>query len=384
MNYCQKFLHKYAQITKPLNALIFREIAKSKKKLVEWNEDCETAFQKLKILCSETPILVYADYSKPFHLQTDARKKVLGAVLYQKQDDGTMRVKAYASRTLSKSEKNYDTHKLEFVALKWPITYRFHEYLYGGNFEVFTDNNHLSYLLIMAKLDATGQRWVVSLTNYNFKLHYKSGKLNVEADALSKIPWGQEEELCILGTTAVKAIINRGYNGDSSIPEVPPGIISVIAKGLMVDSTTKLSKQDWKREQQVDSDIGPIITLINNKALLQYIANEGDSSGVRVLLKYWKDLRMKGLLYRKVLLKGHDQPIAQFVLPEPSRCKTLLACHNNFGHMGMERTLGLLQERFFWPKMAADVRETCEMYMFQVASRESRDEDNYCFISFRN
>ena len=74
--------------------------AKSKKKLAEWNEDCETAFQKLKTLCSETPILAFVDYSKPFHLQMDASEKGLGAVLYQIQNDGTTRVIAYASRTL--------------------------------------------------------------------------------------------------------------------------------------------------------------------------------------------------------------------------------------------------------------------------------------------
>ena len=124
------------------------------------------------------------------------------------------------------------------------------------------------------KLDATGQRWVVSLANYNFKLHYKSGKLNVEADALSRIPW-EWEELHTMETIAVKVIIIRGYNGDSSIPQIPPGTISVIAKSPVVDSTMKLPKQDWKREQQADSDIGPIITLINNKALLQYIAKKG-------------------------------------------------------------------------------------------------------------
>ena len=61
--------------------------------------------------------------------------------LYQTQDDGTDRVIAYASRTLSKSERNYPAYKLEFLALKWSVCDRFHEYLYGGNFEVFTDNN---------------------------------------------------------------------------------------------------------------------------------------------------------------------------------------------------------------------------------------------------
>ena len=120
-----------------------------------------------------------------------------------------------------------------------------------------------------------------------------------------------------LDAVVLKAIISREYNGDSSIPKMPQYTISAVAKSLMVDSTTKLSKHDWKMEQQADSDIGPIITLINNKALFQYVAKEEDSSGMRVLLKCQKDIMMKeGLLYRKVLLKGHDQPIAQFVFLE--------------------------------------------------------------------
>ena len=58
----------------------------------------------------------------------------------------------------------------------------------GGEFEVYTDNNPLTYVLTTAKLDATGQRWIASLANYLFSLHYRSGKSNVEADALSRIP----------------------------------------------------------------------------------------------------------------------------------------------------------------------------------------------------
>ena len=140
-------------------------------------------------MCSQTPILDYANYQKPFKLHTDASEHGLGAVLYQKQDDSTERVIAYARRTLSKSKMNYDTHKLEVLVLKWSIMERFHEYLYGGHFEVYTDNNLLTYILTTAKLDATGQRWVASLANYDFKIFYKSGKLNVEADALLHILW---------------------------------------------------------------------------------------------------------------------------------------------------------------------------------------------------
>ena len=79
--------------------------------MVEWNDECQEAFKKLKQLCSQTPILAYANYKKPFKLHTDASENGLRAVLYQKQDDSTDHVIAYASQTLSKSEKNYDAHK---------------------------------------------------------------------------------------------------------------------------------------------------------------------------------------------------------------------------------------------------------------------------------
>ena len=123
--------------------------------------------------------MAYADYKKPFKVYTDASKKGLGAVLAQRQDDGTEPAIAFASRTLSKAEKQYDAHKLEFLALKWAITDRFHEYLYGGEFEVYTDNNPLTYVLTTAKLDATGQHWVAALALYDFKIYYRSGKANV-------------------------------------------------------------------------------------------------------------------------------------------------------------------------------------------------------------
>ena len=88
------------------------------------------------------------------------------------------------------SEIDYAPHKLEFLALKWAVTDKFKEYLYGENkFEVYTDNNPLTYILTTAKLDACGQRWVADLANFNFTLHYKPGSTNTVADALSRIVW---------------------------------------------------------------------------------------------------------------------------------------------------------------------------------------------------
>ena len=85
--------------------MVSGENANRKKALVEWSEECQEAFNKLKQLCSQTPILAYANYKKPFKVHKGASKNGLGAVLYQKQDDGTDHVIAYASQTLSKSEK---------------------------------------------------------------------------------------------------------------------------------------------------------------------------------------------------------------------------------------------------------------------------------------
>ena len=85
--------------------------------MVEWDDECQEAFSKLKGLCSDTPVAAYADYSRPFKLHTDTSEASLRAVLYEAQDDGMERVIAYASHTLSKSDSRYNMHKLVFCAL---------------------------------------------------------------------------------------------------------------------------------------------------------------------------------------------------------------------------------------------------------------------------
>ena len=134
----------------------------------------------------DAPVLGYPDYTQPFLLQTDASGQGLGAVLAQVQD-GMERVIAYASRGLSPPETRYPAHKLEFLALKWAITDKFHNHLYGCKFSVLTDNNTLKYVMTSAKLDATGQRWVSHLSIFDFDVQYRRGQDNSNADALSRM-----------------------------------------------------------------------------------------------------------------------------------------------------------------------------------------------------
>ena len=143
INQYRKCIPKYAHVAGPLNELISGVDSKKKKKEVQWTPECLEASKALKEHCCTTPVLAYADYKKPFRLHTDASDLGLGAVLYQQDENGKNRVIAYASKTLSQAEKNYPTHKLDFLALKWAVTSRFHEYLYGGEFAVYTDNNPL-------------------------------------------------------------------------------------------------------------------------------------------------------------------------------------------------------------------------------------------------
>ena len=86
---------------KPLYQLISADNAKAKKREIEWSDQCEKAFLELKEICSNMPVLAHADYQKPFKVHTDVSENGLEAVLYQEQDDGTTRVIAFASRSLS-------------------------------------------------------------------------------------------------------------------------------------------------------------------------------------------------------------------------------------------------------------------------------------------
>ena len=158
--YYHRFVKDFSKITRPLSELI-PGTSKKKKKITKewvWKDEQQKVFDNLKKkIMTQPPVLAYPDFSKEFELHTDASTIGLGAVLYQ---DG--KVIAYASRALTKSEKNYSAFKLEFLALKWAITEKFKDYLALQHFTVFTDSNPLTYVLTSAKLDATGHRWASS------------------------------------------------------------------------------------------------------------------------------------------------------------------------------------------------------------------------------
>ena len=109
-------------------------------------------------------------------------------MLSQKQGDGCYYPVTFGSHSLTPSEKNYHSSKLEFLTLKWSIMEHFKEYLTYSPFVVQTDNNLLTYMLMMPNLDTTGHWWVSTLASFQFELEYQKGADKGAADALSQVP----------------------------------------------------------------------------------------------------------------------------------------------------------------------------------------------------
>ena len=280
---------------------------KRRKAKVEWNwgEEQQEAFEKIVELLTTPPVLAYADYTKPFLLHTDASLEGLGAVLYQEQE-GKERVIAYASRSLKKSEKNYPCHKLEFLALKWAVVDKFHDYLYGHEFTVKTDNNPLTYVLTTAKLDATGHRWLSALTTYNFKIKYRSGVENRDADILSRYP--RREQGREISKDVLQAIYDWYCNENDSTNGRSPLVECVcMNQAVVLNQDAKIpgmeplvgDKPSLAAAQQRDQMIARVRELLTAGRKLNKRQIKHEQKEVRRMLRDWDKLKIEDeILYR--------------------------------------------------------------------------------------
>ena len=101
------FIKNYARLARPLNDLLDGEASKWKAQPVDLTPEAVEAFNLLKTKCVTAPVLAFADFEKPFLLETDASSCSLGVVLSQKQDDDKYHPVTYASLELKGGEKKY-------------------------------------------------------------------------------------------------------------------------------------------------------------------------------------------------------------------------------------------------------------------------------------
>lgn len=410
--YYRRFIKDYSRIVKPLNDLTsgyppLRKNCKIKEGKDEyfhpkepfkgrWSIACQQAFESIIDKLTTAPVLGFANPKLPYILHTDASTTGLGAALYQEQG-GQMRAIAFASRGLSHSESRYPAHKLEFLALKWSVTEKFRDYLYGNEFTVVTDSNPLTYILTTARLDATSYRWLAALSTFSFKLQYRAGRQNLDADGLSRRPHGEllndhssqkEQErinqftqyhLADLGSPhsicddVVKAIceghlVHQTVDGSITLveslalyPDAVPDSYGQEGEHGGVSTLPQLTEADLANEQRSDPVLKEVIAHMELGEKPPPTVRQ-ELPELSFLLREWNRLELKNqVLYRR--RQDKDLTVYQLVLPEVLRPMVLRELHDSMGHMGIDRTLDLVRSRFYWPQMAAVVEQkvkTCD------------------------
>ena len=180
-SYYRRFIPRFSAVAQPLYHLTRKETP------FLWTSSCDIAFTRLKTALTEAPVLSYPQFGHPFLLETDASGIGLGAVLSQKQDNGTIRPIAYASRTLQPHERNYGISELEGLGVVWAVRH-FRHYVYGHKCTVYTDHGALKALLNTPQPSGKLARWGMALQELDLDIQYRSGKTNTRADALSRYP----------------------------------------------------------------------------------------------------------------------------------------------------------------------------------------------------
>ena len=180
----RKYVPNFAKICCPLYAL-----TKESVKFI-WKKIEDQAFEELKELMTKAPILKHPNFNYPFIIETDASDKGLGTVLIQRYE-GSTSVIQYINRALQPCEKKWHIREKEALAIAWACDY-IRVFIAGEHFVVETDHESLGWLMKLEK-PARLVRWAIRLSEYDFTIKPKSGKLNTTADALSRLPTTSEQ-----------------------------------------------------------------------------------------------------------------------------------------------------------------------------------------------
>lgn len=269
LSYYRRYIRNFAKIAKPIYDLLTTTGNTGQlpsKTLVSWGSTQQAALEELVGHFSHPPIMAYSDSSKAFTLHTDASRKGLGAVLYQRHE-GVMRVVAYDSRILSAAERNSHLHagKLEFLALQW------------------------------AKINATGLRWVNELADFHFDVRYQPGRANADADTFSCMPISFEEYMSGCSEMVSQDVLNAVTSSiNESNSAETAWLSSLTATPIMLEeefgSVSTTSPSDLSAVQQEDTTISRVLRFMQNLRRPTHQEKQQETVVVRQLLHEWNRL----------------------------------------------------------------------------------------------
>lgn len=377
--YYRRFIPNFSEVASPLTNLT------RKNKRFSWDSACEISFETLKTLLTSAPILSYPTETGKFVLDTDASATGLGAVLSQIQE-GEERVIAFASRTLNKSQTNYCTTHRELLAVVTFVKY-FKHFLWGRPFLLRTDHASLTWLKNFKDPEGILARWLAVLDMYDMEIQHRPGSKHGNADSLSRYPQCPASRVdcpsCRPHNPVVTPVISPDFPGfpldslskdsNQSVGVHPisqdtvgnsQGIPEIEKENTLTNWLQVWGPEQIKSWQHEDSTIGKFLALKAEhqskppKSVVSTFPVE-----LRKLYHMWEllDLDEQGILCRKGIYDVTGKEIKQIVAPACIREEILHHLHNSrtSGHLGRDRTIDLVQKRFYWPGLVEDVKNWC-------------------------
>ena len=317
INYLTKYLPNVSTIAEPLRRLI------NAKEFI-WGPEQQRAYESLKDIITSTPILRYYDPSKTPVVQCDASSVGLGAVLMQDS-----KVVEYASKALTKTEKNYAQIEKELLAIVFALR-KFDQLVVGKPVIVHTDHKPLIAIVSKPLCEAPKrlQRMLMSLQRYDIKLIHKAGKEMFVADTLSRAVAGEDE------------IEIFTIDMDYSLEEME----MICSLDYLPISDARI---DGIREETAkDEDCRQLAKMVQNgfpRTILEMPEKLRAYWSVRDLLNVQRGLLFKG---------------DKIIIPKILRQNTLEQLHA--AHQGIEKTIALARDTVYWPEIDQHIKRTVQ------------------------
>ena len=320
-NYYRRFIQDFARVARPLHRLTEQTAS------FVWNETFQQAFDQLHGSLCSAPVLVYPDFSIPFILDTDASDVGLGGVLSQIDGEGREHVITYGRRLLTKPEWKYCVTRRELLAV---VTFvqQYRPYLICQKFTLRTDHGSLTWLKNVKEPDGQLARRLERLQELQFDIVHRRVKVHCKADALSRLPCRQ----C----------------GQPNHDTTPTAEVAVAALQLPESHASETLRQI----QLADPAVGPLLHGKEAGIRPEVVSFAATSKAVHHYLQIWDQLEVHSdVLCRRLKSDRVAPQILQTVIPEALREVVLadLSEGTMGGHLGADKTLGQLWERFYWP-----------------------------------